>query len=466
MNTNFLSHILLSGLFLFLPWSIIAQWSELGGSNSIASGGLNSYRINSMCKDGSGNLYAAGQIGNSFGNTTVAKYNGSSWSELGGPNSLAANSSIFSVCSNPAGNVYAGGGFTNGSSKRYVARFDGNAWNELGGTNSLAANDDIYSIITTGSGDVLAAGWFKNSNGKCYVARFDGNTWSELGGNNSLAANEFIKSICTDPAGNVYAAGAFTNSNGKQYVAKWNGSSWSELGGNNSLAANQVIVSICSDASGNIYAAGRFTNGVNSSSGNSYVARWNGSTWSELGIGNNALSANSSIEDLEIDAIGNVYAAGDFFLSNTPGFIRYVAKWNGSSWSELGGINSLSANGTIFSLFCDSEGKVFSGGGFTNAGFKTYVARYENPSSIQYSYKTDLIDIYPNPFTSSIHLSADSRLIGSGFTIYSQEGKAVYAGKISERFSHTVLSHLPSGLYLLKSSVPELNCIRLMKETE
>jgi hypothetical protein len=61
----------------------------------------------------------------------------------------------------------------------------------------------------------------------------------------------------------VYAAGSFRNTLGEYYVAKFNGSSWSELGsGANSLKANGVINSIVVTNSGMIYAGGYCTNNI------------------------------------------------------------------------------------------------------------------------------------------------------------------------------------------------------------
>ena len=128
-----------------------------------------------------------------------------------------------------------------------------------------------------------------------------------------MRANDIIKTMTSDPAGNIYVAGHFSNSNspasGKRYVAKWNGSVWSELGGLNALSANAPILAVASDLQGNIYAGGAFTN----ASGKTYVAKWTASTntWSELG-GLNALNANASILSITTDAAGNVYAAGNF----------------------------------------------------------------------------------------------------------------------------------------------------------
>ena len=63
---------------------------------------------------------------NSSGHPYVAKYNGSSWSELGGANSLGANSAIYAINSDHISNIYVAGYFTNSSGKEYVAKFDGN----------------------------------------------------------------------------------------------------------------------------------------------------------------------------------------------------------------------------------------------------------------------------------------------------------------------------------------------------
>ena len=57
---------------------------------------------------------------------------------------------------------------------------------------------------------------------------------------------------------------------------------------------------------------------------------------------------------------------------------QYVAKWNGSTWAELGGLNSLAANNYIVSLCNDAAGNVYAGGEFTNVIGKYYVAKFGN----------------------------------------------------------------------------------------
>jgi hypothetical protein len=235
-------------------------------------------------------------------------------------------------------------------------------WSELGGNNALHANGTVLCVCSDPSGNIYAAGNFVNASGNYYVAKYNGSTWSELGGNNALAAFAEINCLYCDASGNVYAGGAFTNGSGNVYVAKFNGSAWSELGGPNSLSAHaqQQLLSITSDAAGNIYTSGYLMNG----SGNYYVAKYNGTAWSELG-GTNSLAANNLIDKVCTDTFGNVYTAG--YFTNDSGN-HYVAKYNGTTWSVLGGatgIISPSINGGIMSLCTDLAGHVYAGGSFS-----------------------------------------------------------------------------------------------------
>ncbi|MBX2931552.1 MAG: T9SS type A sorting domain-containing protein [Chitinophagaceae bacterium] len=184
------------------------------------------------------------------------------------------------------------------------------------------------------------------------------------GGANSLQANNTIYALCSDATGNIYTAGFFTNSNFRFYVAKFNGSTWSELGGTNSFVMNSVIAELCSDAAGNIYAT-VLTN-------LHYVVKFNGTAWNELG-GTNSLQANWYIFALYSDIAGNIYAGGEFTNANSN---YYVAKFNGSVWSELGGTNSLQANSYIWSFCSDMSGNIYVAGNFTNGNGKRYVAKF------------------------------------------------------------------------------------------
>jgi len=355
---------------------LTAQWNELGGLNSLGANAA----ILSTCRDGAGNVYAAGNFTNSSGKHYVAKYDGKSWSELGGLNSLGFRQLIYSVCSDPAGNIYAAG------YDAIVAKYDGKSWSELGGAHATPSNFFIQALCSDAVGNIYAAGTISDSIDFYCVAKYDGKSWSVLGGDNHLNANYFIQTICTDPKGNIYAAGGFTNSGidianfdslysggnpsriGYHYVAKYDGKSWSELGGKDALGANSWINSVYSDAAGNIYAAGWFTN----SSGNNYVAKFDGTSWSELG-GKDALAAQGQIYSVCSDPKGNIYAGGAFWNKSN---YNYIAKYDGNSWSSLGGDTAFRTYDYFWSVFSDPFGNIYTGGSFVNSSKKSYVAKY------------------------------------------------------------------------------------------
>jgi len=296
----------------------------------------------------------------------------SQWSELGGANGFAntwSNGKINSLDVSPfSNNLYVGGDFGNtNTGTREVSRFvaSSNAWAQAG---TFGSNGEILSIhYNKGVGSFFAGGAFRDNNANAFVAIFDANNnWTQYG--NSIG-NGYIYDITSDKFNNLYCAGP-ENSSGNMFVAKYQNSSWVELGGTNSLASvlgqgTQQIFTICSDINGNIYAAGN----LYASTGGNRIAKFDGSSWSLLSI-----SFNGSVQNIKSDNNGNLYATGDF--TNSSGN-RLVAKFDGSTWVELGGSNSLKANSQINSLFIDKKGNVYAGGVFTNSSNKRYIAFYD-----------------------------------------------------------------------------------------
>ena len=313
--------------------------------------------IYTICTDPAGNLYAGGaftRIGNGTDYFYLTKWDGTSWNDL---IDLQSGQAIRSVCADADGSIYMDAWRLVNTGFReefYVAKRTGNTWSDVGIYND--ANFYISNICTDKAGNVYAIGNYQNASGKYYVAK-----WSKSGVYSELGSfTEFPLSICTDPQGNLYAAGLMKNGSGNDnyYIAKWDGNAWTQLGN-----FNGVISSICIDAAGNLLAGGSFL-----SNGRFYVAKWDSNNWSELGIldvyPQDYLSNN--IYNICTDPLGNVYASGNFKDANGR---FYVAKWNGTSWSELA-----SFNGAIKTICADSKGNVYAAGDFTDATGQRFVA--------------------------------------------------------------------------------------------
>jgi hypothetical protein len=115
-------------------------------------------------------------------------------------------------------------------------------------------------------------------------------------------------------------------------IAKWDGSTWSPLG--TGLASGSAwVLHTHDDGSGPalfaggdfLHAGGVFTLGL---------ARWNGTLWSS--VGSPTLAAVRALESFD-DGSGPALFAGGLFTKNSPsGPMNYVAKWNGTEYSPLG----------------------------------------------------------------------------------------------------------------------------------
>jgi len=446
-----------------------AQWVEMGGGTHP----LNANNIIfSVVTDVSGNVYAAGEFSDTLTHYYyVAKWVGdSAWVKLG---TLNANGYIYSLTTDAAGNVYAAGAFTDdqyqASGNLYVAKWDGTTWSKLG-ANGVArvpntAGSAIYSISVDPSGNVYAAGIFKNANNHYYVSKWNGTAWSELGGTNALKANYYIHNVVADAAGNVYAAGAFTDSpnyryhngilldsTGYKYVAKWNGSTWSELGtGTNALNTNSPISALTVDPAGAVYVA------YADSFLNFNVASWDGTNWVPTG----ALNASNSINALTTNQAGHLYAAGNFQDVNGS---QYVAEWDGTKWFELGtGTNSLNPNSYILTIATDTASNVYAAGYFTDGNNTYWVAKYDpnnqGPNGVA-DIKSSISDVQisPNPAAGSATLLLSAPAMTTAIVeLYDMTGREIttlYNGDISAGAKTIVLNTeaISTGVYLIKVS--------------
>lgn len=165
----------------------------------------------------------------------------------------------------------------------------------------------------------------------------------------------------------LYVAGTFTTAGGVTVnrVAKWNGTSWSALGSGLGGGTTPTVDSLVvfDDGSGaRLYAGGNFT--TSGATSVKYVAKWTGSAWTQVGLG---LAAQVYALAVFNDGTGaKLYAGGSFTSANSVTYNR-LAKWSGSAWQAV----SSGLNGEVRSLAVHNDGsgsKLYVGGLFTQAG--------------------------------------------------------------------------------------------------
>jgi hypothetical protein len=247
------------------------------------------------------NLYVGGAftttgISNTAG---VARWDGANWSSVGG----GINGAVFALATDGT-NLYAGGSFTSagGVAATNLARWDGTNWSGIGALSLPGApNPSLAAVycLAFDKGDLFAGGFFYNA-GDTFatnVVRWDGQNWHAMGAGLG-AAGWFDEAAVMSLAfykSNLYAAGRFPSSGSSAMtnIARWNGTSWEEVGGGISGGRIGVVwtdgtefygtgATLCSTASG-LLVGGDFTKAGTQSLTN--LALWNGTNWSSVGGG-------------------------------------------------------------------------------------------------------------------------------------------------------------------------------------
>lgn len=316
-----------------------SSWSELGGG---LAGGTDF--VSSIAVSGT-DVYVGGVI-SSLGGSGIAKWDGSTWSNI---QFGVLMDSMPRVLKMSGTDLYVGGEFRmiGANYIDFLAKWDGANWSNIGPQGTL--NGSISAMTMDGT-DLYVGGFFTKIGGVTanYIAKFDGLNWSALG----LGTNGPVTDIVISGT-DIYVGGQFSEAGGASAncIAKWNGSAWSTLGTGLDFRVNKIAIS-----GTNIYVGGSFNNAGGGAAAN--VAKWNGSAWSALGSGT----------DHEVYALavsGTDLYVGGYFTNAGGVLVNKIAKWNGSTWSALG--TGLSAGGSAQTITV-SGSDIYVGGSFTTAG--------------------------------------------------------------------------------------------------
>ena len=348
INNKYMYQKYLSALLLTFSISITPLFSQ--NWQPLSSEELNDV-VRSMAVDGAGNVYFGGSftLAGSSPVDYLAKYNGSSWSDIGG--GLPNSNGIQDIAVDPAGNVYVSNGYFESGCfclVYYIHKWNGTSWSLLGQVN----NAFISQIEVNAMGHVYAMGDFNSISGvsASKIAYFNGTNWQALG--TGIGSNGSMKLFSN---GDLYVANTTSAGGQNGSLAKWNGSTWSVL---SSDAFNSTVWDLEEGAGGDLYAAGNFTS-IGSLSANR-IAKWNGSAWSVLGAGLNNLCETILYDN------GTLYAGGTFTEADgNPANV--VAKWNGTTWSAMGdGFTGTTQE--VKDMVTGFSGNLVVGGSFSNSG--------------------------------------------------------------------------------------------------
>lgn len=158
---------------------------------------------------------------------------------------------------------------------------------------------------------------------------------------------------------------------------------------------------------GNVYVGGSFTS-VSNNANIKYLAMWDGKSWTSPGGG-----VNNTVYSLNV-IDNNLYIGGQFSGSGNPidNSKKFLVKWDGTNFSKIA--TSTGLNSTVRSVI-NWKGKIYACGNFTVADGKT-VNRVAAWDGTTWNPLAEGLDGGSSPIAYSLAVFNDALIVGGLFT--------------------------------------------------
>jgi len=448
MKKNYTFHLIISLLLLTSLNSFSQEWKTVGSPGFSSTGAI----YQSMVIDSNNKLYVAYSETGDSGRTTVMKFNGTTWENVGLPRFTEYSQYISMAIDNNDILYVAYRDSAANSSKLTVMKFNGTSW-ELVGSKAFSQGQVKYvSLKIDGNGTPYVAFQDEWNSYKVTVMKFNGTIWENVGTPGFTQYSRYV-SLAINSSNTPYVAFQDTDNQNKTSVMKFNGTTWENVGAaafSHYTSKHQSIAFDSNDVPYVAYYALRAN-----------VMKFNGTTWENVGSQDFANSAISIRHiNLVIDNKDDFYIA---FQENQVSYKSNVMKFDGTNWNYLGSKNFTSGVSEYQSLAVDSNNipyLAFSDG--SNIG-KTTVMKFTNNSLSINNFKIDGLKLFPNSTRDSFSISANS--IITEVLIYNSLGKIINQRKTNEKALTIETSRFASGVYFVKvKSNNKTQTLRLIKK--
>lgn len=497
-------------ILCLLPFSLAAQWTQLGNFIDGKSADTKLGSFNSIALDSLGTTLAAGSpyfsdSGQFFGYAQVYDLVGGQWVDRGvpfqGSDSLEGTGAAVSLSA--TGNTVAVSSPWAYNSLGYkcgvvnVYDWNGSEWIIRGATIEGEGNPSPafegcvfgHSICLSPDGNYIAIGAISNTQqvgvlqlqGSARVYHWDGQSWVQMGqdldGVRSL--EEFGHSVSINANGTRLAVGGKNYSGvvaegGIVRTYEWNGQSWDSLAPSfrgTELGAN-LGSSVSLNRDGNTLVIGSPKS--NNQYGITQVFDWNGAAWVQRGSDIPGTAGNlgpNSGTAIDVSEDGNFIAIGEPLLNFYNGGAK-VMRWDGSNWVQVdnpitgvGPMADINVFGSAICMNADGSriviGAPFHDTNGNNAG-RVYV--FENNTVVSTGNAAEWgFHLYPNPASGPVHLIARHDI--QRITLYNVLGVKVWEQTGASREMVLDLSPLVAGTYVVRlESEGQVRTSRIIKQ--
>jgi hypothetical protein len=261
------------------------------------------------------------------------QWNGSSWSQEGGPAIGSSNSSLISVAKDTSGDLWAvGKGQTDVTTtdEAYVAHRVSNQWSVVPDQTDGSTMNALYGIDALASDDVWAVGT-TGAFAHTLVERWNGASWDIVPSPNvepSASVASYLWAVSGTAANNVWAVGRSKSGTSPEQtlVMRWNGSSWSIMPSPNVGSGANFLYGVDALSSTDAWAVG------DSSAGEPLIMRWNGTQWNVVITPD--VGVNARLTDVEAISANDVWTVGRYLADDETQEQALILHWNGTAWTQ------------------------------------------------------------------------------------------------------------------------------------
>lgn len=271
-----------------------------------------------------------------------ARWNGSRFERVPGPDSSSMSLALFGMDISPQGEVWAVG--SEAGNALFALRWNGSAWGVVRSPQLLSFSSWLNGVAAISENDVWAVGKAQSAPIK---AHWDGTAWSVVTATVPYPNGGYFNGVVAIAPDDVWAVGGtgdFLGGEGQTLIEHWDGTDWSIVPSPNLCRVRNELEDVTAISRDDIWAVGYCSDDDNMWGAplKTLIMHWDGKTWSIVQspppAPSEALLSVSAASSNDIWAVGLRHK-----VSQTPsglqvepeGSSTFVLHWDGSQWSTV-----------------------------------------------------------------------------------------------------------------------------------
>ncbi len=308
------------------------------------------------------------------------------WSIATSPNTTGTeNNYLFGVTCASASDCWAVGYSIGIAFQTLIEHWDGISWAIVSSPNtSTTQNNYLYSVTCASASECWAVGFSRN--GSVYqtlIEQWNGTSWSIVTSPNALPVqgSSFFSGVTCASASECWAVGYSTaNISGiadQTFIARWNGTTWATASSANTSPTQSNYLQAVTCASGSDCWAIGYSVGPPDQN---LIEHWDGTSWTIVASPNAGTMRSNQLNDITCVSSSECWAIGYYY--NGTANQTLVERWDGTSWTIATSPNTSSTQTNVLSaIACASSPECWAVGiYFTGSTYQTLIEGWDGNS--------------------------------------------------------------------------------------